>query len=143
MSPHLFKPHFTSPLEVRFLRGRKWELTRGIVYAFEKNDGITVPKGFVTDFASLPRVLWSLIPPTGQHAPAAVLHDYLYKTGRFTRAASDRFFLDAMKASGVSWTRRWMMYRGVRAGGGRAWRAHRKAEKTYFIQENDNTKQED
>lgn len=39
-----------------------------------------VPKGFVTDFASVPEILQGLIPPTGRYGKAAVIHDYLYRT---------------------------------------------------------------
>ena len=39
---------------------------------------IVVPAGFVTDFASTPRALWSVIPPTGRYQLAAVVHDFLY-----------------------------------------------------------------
>lgn len=43
------------------------------------NDRIAVPKGFVTDFASIPQGLWSLgLSPHGRYGRAAVIHDYLY-----------------------------------------------------------------
>lgn len=41
---------------------------------------IRVPKGFITDFASVPRILHSVLPKTGKYGKAAVLHDYLYRT---------------------------------------------------------------
>lgn len=41
--------------------------------------GVTIiPVGFFTDFASVPRILWPLIPPQGEAMPASVLHDYFY-----------------------------------------------------------------
>jgi len=44
---------------------------------------ITVPKNFITDGSSIPRILWSVAksPFVGKHKFAAVLHDYLYKCG--------------------------------------------------------------
>src|SRR5262245_46141191 len=39
---------------------------------------VVVPAGFVTDFASTPRALWSVVPPTGRYQLAAVVHDFLY-----------------------------------------------------------------
>ena len=39
---------------------------------------ITVPAGFVTDFASTPRAIWAILPPTGRYQLAAVVHDFLY-----------------------------------------------------------------
>ena len=38
---------------------------------------ITVPAGHRTDFASIPRVLWPLLPPVGRTGKAAVIHDWL------------------------------------------------------------------
>src|SRR5262245_4964648 len=36
----------------------------------EKYQSVTVPIGFVTDFASIPRIFWSLLPPTAHtHIP--------------------------------------------------------------------------
>ena len=39
---------------------------------------VQVPVGFVTDFASIPRLFWSLLRPDGLYAYAAIIHDYLY-----------------------------------------------------------------
>jgi len=80
---------------------------------------IEVPLGFVTDFASIPPFFQSLIQPFGRHAPAAVLHDYLYAIGqKKARALADRLFLNAMREAGVPPLRRSVMYRMVRLFGG-------------------------
>jgi hypothetical protein len=42
-----------------------------------KNFTITVPMGYKTDFASIPKILWSILPPHGKYERAAVIHDYL------------------------------------------------------------------
>ena len=39
---------------------------------------ITVPKGFVTNFASIPKIFHSILTPDGVHGKAAVIHDKLY-----------------------------------------------------------------
>ena len=39
----------------------------------------TVPRGATTDFASIPRVLQSLLSPLNNTVYAAILHDYLYR----------------------------------------------------------------
>ena len=44
-------------------------------------DQITVNEGFVTDLASVPRLMWWLIAPFDV-ARAAIIHDLLYKTIR-------------------------------------------------------------
>lgn len=43
--------------------------------------GYLIPQGFVTDGASVPRVLWSMIPPLGPIRYAAFLHDFGYQHG--------------------------------------------------------------
>lgn len=80
---------------------------------------VTVPEGFVTDFASIPGPAQILIQPFGRHAPAAVLHDFLYALGqKKARAYADRLFLHAMRESGVPFLRRSVMFRMVRFFGG-------------------------
>lgn len=82
---------------------------------------ITVPKGFPTDFASIPRAFQLFIPKVARHRAAAVVHDYLYnKQSRYktTRKQADKVFLEAMTESGVNWFTRHSMYRAVRLFGG-------------------------
>lgn len=80
---------------------------------------VEVPLGFVTDFASIPSIFHFIVQPFGRHAPAAVLHDYLYAIGqKKARRLADRLFLNAMKDAGVPGFRRSLMYRMVRLFGG-------------------------
>ena len=52
-----------------------------------------VPAGFITDFASIPRLFWTVVGhPAGKYAQAAVLHDYLYRTNSVSRAKADSLF---------------------------------------------------
>jgi len=62
---------------------------------------VVVPAGFVTDFASTPRALWSVIPPTGRYQLAAVVHDFLYWDQGCTREQADAIFRVAMAESNV------------------------------------------
>lgn len=81
-------------------------------------DEYTIPLGFVTDFASVPRVLWGIFPPNGKYRNAAVVHDYMYVhaiTG--VKKNADKLFLKNMKALGVPWWKRQAMYYAVRIGG--------------------------
>lgn len=39
---------------------------------------VTVPKGMITDGATVPRIFWSLFPPYYKYFPAAIVHDYMY-----------------------------------------------------------------
>ena len=114
--------------------GEPWGLVVG-PYRIEPEDG------FTTDFASVPRPLWWLFPPTGSgrraaYGPAAVIHDWLYRYGRLgasgpfiSRELADEIMLAAMVALDVAPWRRRIIYRAVRMGGGGAWRGHREAER--------------
>lgn len=87
---------------------------------------VTVPKGFETDGASLPRLLWWYCPPfKGRHTRGAVVHDYLYATGEQPRKVSDKIFLAIMGEDGVRKRKRRIMYMGVRSCGWKAYRAHK------------------
>jgi hypothetical protein len=77
---------------------------------------IVVPKGFRTDYASVPRILWSILPPSGKYTKAAVVHDYLCVTKICPRDKADKVFLEAMEDLGVSPVVRHIMYAGVRVG---------------------------
>jgi hypothetical protein len=79
---------------------------------------IDVPAGFYTDFASVPRFLWFIFQPDGQHGKAAVIHDYMYrKRCKFSRILADAIFLDAMRTLKVPLWKRYMMYLAVRVFG--------------------------
>lgn len=82
--------------------------------AFLKDEAITIPAGYVTDFASVPKCLWSLLPPIGKHNEAALVHDYLYDNKIGTRKRADDLFLAMMEDSNVHWLPRYVMYYGVR-----------------------------
>ena len=92
---------------------------------------IVIPAGFWTDFASVPRMFWSILPPFGEYTRAAVLHDFLYYAQNInglpiTRAWADKAFLDGMKYLGVNWITRYTMYSAVRMGGIFAWNKYKK-----------------
>ncbi len=88
---------------------------------------IKVPKGFVTDFASIPKALWSFgLSPHGNYSRAAVVHDYLYWTQRCTRDQADRLLVIAMKESGVGGFDEFVIYQGVDRAGGSAWKDNAK-----------------
>lgn len=50
-----------------------------------------IPKGFVTDFASIPRLLWSMYPPDGKHRGGAIPHDMGYAIKAYKRLMDEMF----------------------------------------------------
>ena len=88
---------------------KKYKLTHPLVYESKAGLIITVPAGFITNFAT-----W--IRPRGKYDVAAAIHDYLYaiKAGKLY---ADRIFKECMERGGCSRARVNMMYWGVRIGG--------------------------
>lgn len=92
---------------------------------------ITVEKGFDTDYASIPRIFWSIYPPDGDYTEAAVVHDCLYwyqcytnKNGKvvdLSRKDADTVILEAMTAIEIPFHRRHIIHKAVRLGGWVAW----------------------
>lgn len=87
---------------------------------------ITVGKGFMTDFASIPKVMRWLFDPNGApHQVAAVIHDYAYSTMPVTRVQADRLFRSACDAVGAPYVSSRVMFYALRVGGWFAWRKNR------------------
>ena len=101
--------------------GTNWRLTQDFIYDSDMLGRITVPAGFLTDFASTPQALWAELPPWGKYGPAAVVHDWLYWQQPCTREQADAVLFEAMGVLGVDTHRRWLIFQGVRAGGQHAW----------------------
>jgi hypothetical protein len=97
-----------------------WVLTRPLVYESDVLDAVlTVPQGFRTDFASVPRLPFIYLLYGGDFCDeAATVHDYLYSASGVPRATADAVFREALKAQGVAAWRRWPMWFGVRLFGG-------------------------
>src|SRR5688572_27511985 len=64
---------------------RTWMVLDTFEYRLGSPDSpeyVRIEKGFITDFASIPRPLWWLWPPSqGIYLAAVLVHDCLYKTG--------------------------------------------------------------
>lgn len=114
---------FLTPLICEKIEGTNdtWLLHEDLQYQSDIAGLIIVPKGFTTDFASVPRFAWILFPKDGKYDGAAVVHDYLYSIKTLPRELCDKVFLEAMTVLGVPWITRHLMYRAVRMFGGLYW----------------------
>jgi hypothetical protein len=102
-----------------------WVLTDALPARIgQSQEVITVPKGFVTDLASIPRFFWSAFPKTGRYMSAAILHDYLYWDQRCTRTEADRIFDIEMMSYGVDNTSRKLIFAAVSDFGSSAWQSN-------------------
>ena len=139
---------FNNKVQAEFTPPKKWELSRQLTYRNEDMDceslnavkiatpahRITVKKGFVTDLASTPKILWNILAPWDV-ARAAVIHDHLYAKLRWYyhseeydkevwtqgRAIADKVFLLGMNAAepAVPAWKKHAAYRSVRMFGSR------------------------
>ncbi len=84
-----------------------------------------VPTDFITDLASVPRILWSIYSPNDTATiRAAILHDYMYRCDtEYTRWEADRIFYYALIRSGVTKFRANKYYYGVRLFGWMFWQS--------------------
>lgn len=94
-------------------------------YVGDKSDNVWVylPRGFLSDGATVPRMFYWLVPPWGRHGEAAMVHDYLCEhltlyhgteLIQIDRATADSIFNEAMKVSQVNPFIRHLMYGAVR-----------------------------
>lgn len=125
---------FKNKLTLTQIGPKLWETDREMVFHagdYPSTEIYVVPKGTKTDGASIPRILWRVVGhPLGEYCQAAVLHDYLYQTGKVTRSRADELLYEGMEVLG--WVKKWKMriiYWGVRLGGWLPWRNHRKKDK--------------
>ena len=80
-----------------------------------------VPRGFLTDLASVPRVFWWFNAPNDFNTIApAVLHDYLYSVDtKYNRKQIDDIFYSALIENGATKATAFKFWLGVRLFG--AW----------------------
>lgn len=116
--------NFTRSLKVSPLAdGLNWVLLDSFCYDMGE-ELIEVEKGFITDFASIPRFLWMILPKWGKYGNAAVVHDYIYWNHSHSRKEADDIMMEAMKVLEVPAWKIWAIYWAVRLFGGLAWKAN-------------------
>ena len=124
-------PKFLDPCRVELLddipkegQNSRWMLLTDFRYdSYLYSARVTVQKGFVTDFASVPKQLplaYALF--SDQARRPAIVHDWGYQTHIFvTKSMTDQIFQEAMHAIGMSVIDIKLMFEGVRIGGQDAW----------------------
>lgn len=119
---------FDSELAIRAVSDTTWGLLAPLIWTGTKGDTFMVPVGFVTDFATVPRILHWKVLPYGAYTRAAVLHDWLleqlglWEQGRLASGDvppadsrdADGIFRRVMEDLGVNWMTRWQMWAAVR-----------------------------
>lgn len=129
MNPPLeIKARFLTPLRLEDIDGQHMQLLEPFkFYSGELRRVLRVDPPFVTDFASIPRGLWNILPKNGPWDKPAVIHDAAYRlqlrdvTGAFfpaTKAQADKLFREGLEVQGVGRFKRNAMYWSVRLFGG-------------------------
>lgn len=108
-------------------------LLQEIVFSY-KGQLYTIPVGFKSDGASLPRFFWRLIghPFDMAYLREAIIHDYLYKYQPCTRKEADRFFFNLLEDNNLG-IKRHLIYWGLRIGGWVAWNKHKRKRKRILV----------
>ena len=110
-------------LLLRYLNDGKAILLNDYVYSINGYE-ITVFKGFITDGASIPKVLQCIYNPYGKWIKGAIIHDYLYSKYNNTginRKLADKIFYHIMKETKVNNSTINKFYRAVRVFGEISW----------------------
>jgi hypothetical protein len=84
---------------------------------------IKIESGFLTDYASVPRlpILYTFFGDTAHKS--SVVHDWLYHHHEICdEQTANKVFFEAMKVEGVVSWRRFFMYLGVKLGGSSSWK---------------------
>jgi hypothetical protein len=113
---------FSGPLETRQIGPEQWVILKGFSFINDWTE-IYVPDGFITDKASIPKALRSVVSKAGYWNQPAVLHDFLYRNHSVPRKDADRLLYEACADMEEGWQVPWyrqrkrMIYAAVRAGG--------------------------
>ncbi|MCY7300831.1 MAG: DUF1353 domain-containing protein [Ilumatobacteraceae bacterium] len=107
----------------------EWYLERRLAYRDRHLGDIVVPRDkrtFTTDLTSVPQLFTWLVPRTGTHLAAALVHDaltppfsqddepdWVVPPNAVTQMQADRVFRDAMADLGTPLIRRWMVWSAV------------------------------
>lgn len=107
----------------------QWRLVRDVSFWVDPYGLIVVPEGYITDFASSPPLIWSIIPSIGKYNRAALVHDFLYENRimgfekiepKEARLIADKAFLEiANRINPDGKLKHWLMYQGIRIFGKR------------------------
>jgi len=121
--PAVYAQQPIDPVDFKpFVDGQHWIVRQPLKYRIGVSaQEVTVPVGFVTDFASIPQALQSIIRQNGNYLLPAVVHDYLYWDQSCTRAQADQIFLLAMIENRVGAVHQKALHAAVSIAGSFAW----------------------
>lgn len=97
------------------------------IRVLKRHTMITIPKGFDTDYSSIPWFALSIMGPWQDHDIAGVVHDYLYKKQAPRKVADQIWRITASSGKRhVGPIRGFLGYLGLRVGGWKAYNSYKK-----------------
>lgn len=73
---------------------REWEVVEDWYYCLPSGLEILIPSGFVFDGASVPRIAWNILSPTGILFIPGLVHDHGYRKGFLYGRHKNKMFTD-------------------------------------------------
>jgi len=134
---------FIGKLRLEYIDGRTWRLINPddpdmFVFILDDGRSIIPPDGMITDFASIPRIVWNILPPCGdgprgKWGPGAVVHDRIYKIGKInghpvSRHEADHVLKACNEAMMVAPDKIAIIHDALVVGGFVAWNNYREKE---------------
>ena len=127
---------------------RKWEVIEDFYYTLKDGTTVLIPKGFIFDGASIPKLLRGILSPTGLLFIPGLLHDYAYKHNQLLMVGIGKQIKSYMpKAGKMFWDKmfreeatrvngmgaiNWAAWSGLFVGGHLTWWQHRRRQKKHF-----------
>lgn len=110
---------FTETPLVYLMPKHHLKVVKAFSYYYKEKDGerLEIPEGFISDGATVPRILWCFFPPISEYAYAAILHDYMYDNAIKTKKEADKVLYHAMRILGYPKWKAKLFYYCVRVFG--------------------------
>ncbi len=123
------------PLSTNTIDGERlyWS-TRALTFSDHTGGAVVIKSNFLSDGLSIPKFFQSIFSKSPHYIYAGILHDYGYRADfpyAMSRKGVDKLFLHYMKEYGVGWLTRHTIYRAVRIGAARNWKAR---DATYYAE---------
>lgn len=115
--PFVDDDDFTTKVRIEQIDDRYWYTLARHRLIGSQGDVFDVPVGYRTDVTSSPRVTAPLVPRTGRHSLASILHDRLLelvRAGALSSVDADGLYRLVLAEAGVPPVKRWLMWTGVR-----------------------------
>lgn len=90
---------FWRQIVIWLFKFRKYKLTKDYYFYIPwLGVCVLIPKGFIFDGASVPKIFWPLLSPTGIMLIPGILHDFGYRYNYFLDQNKEKIFINEGKA---------------------------------------------